>query len=385
MNAGTGVFVLTEANALVPMQAASFASEDDFQKLLASFPALLAGDQMDSANPRRFMLVDREQPIACEPGGAGRWSLDHLFLDQDGVPTLVEVKRGTDTRIRREVVGQMLDYAANAILHWPAEELRGRFEVRCEEAGKSAADVLRDELGVDPDSDGFWAKVKSNLQAGRIRMLFVADRIPAELRKVVEFMNVQMRPAEVLAVELRQYQGGGLRTLAPIVLGQTQEAIEQKAGANAKPRRLWDEVQILDAIAARDDAALTATAKALIGWMSAKADRVLLNDAPNVGSIAPEFRVGAEPCAVMRLWTDCSAAINFNQLMRTPAFSAGSARHELMDKMNAIPAVTIRPDMLEKQTFFRLASLTPDQGASFLEIMDWVAEKLRATPVEKSA
>jgi hypothetical protein len=48
---------LTEANALVPMQAASFASEDDFQKLLASFPALLAGDQIDSANPRRFMLV----------------------------------------------------------------------------------------------------------------------------------------------------------------------------------------------------------------------------------------------------------------------------------------------------------------------------------------
>jgi hypothetical protein len=53
--------------------------------------------------------------------------------------------------------------------------------------------------------------------------------------------------------------------------------------------------------------------------------------------------------------------------------------------MNAIPAVTIRPDMLEKQTLFRLASLAPDQGASFLKIMDWVAEKLRATPAEESA
>ncbi|MGD1038383.1 MAG: FGGY family carbohydrate kinase [Roseiarcus sp.] len=48
-------------------------------------------------------------------------------------------------------------------------------------------------------------------------MLFVADRIPPELRKVVEFMNVQMRPAEVLAVELRQYQGGGLRTPSSIM------------------------------------------------------------------------------------------------------------------------------------------------------------------------
>jgi hypothetical protein len=45
-------------------------------------------------------------------------------------------------------------------------------------------------------------------------MLFFADRIPRELRKVVEFMNTQMRPAKVLAVELRQFQGGGLRALA---------------------------------------------------------------------------------------------------------------------------------------------------------------------------
>ena len=49
--------------------------------------------------------------------------------------------------------------------------MRGRFERRCEDAGKNVADVLRDELGVDPDSDAFWAKVKSNLQAGRLRKI----------------------------------------------------------------------------------------------------------------------------------------------------------------------------------------------------------------------
>ncbi len=382
MEAGTGVFVLTEASALVPMQAASFALEDDFQEFLARFPALLAGDQMDSANPRRFMPVDREQPIACERGGAGRWSLDHLFLDQDGVPTLVEVKRGTDTRIRREVVGQMLDYAANAILHWPVEELRGRFELHCEEADKNAADVLRDELGVDPDSDAFWARVKSNLQAGRIRMLFVADRIPPELRKVVEFMNVQMRPAEVLAVELRQYQGGGLRTLAPIVLGQTQEAIEQKSGAGAKPRRLWDEPRVLEALSAAGDAAVAATATALIAWMRAKADRVVFNDAPSYGCISAEFNVGSEPCLPVRVWTDGGVPVSFSQLKRAPAFATAAARQELVDRFNAIPGVTIQPEAIEKQSTIRLATLSGDQGASFLKAMDWMAERLRAAPGE---
>jgi len=215
-------------------------------------------------------------------------------------------------------------------------------------------------------------------------MLFVADRIPPELRKVVEFMNVQMRPAEVLAVELRQYQGGGLRTLAPIVLGQTQEAIEQKSGASAKPRRLWDEPRILEALSAAGDPAVAATATALIAWMRAKADRVVFNDAPSYGCIAAEFNVGSEPCMPIRVWTDGGVPISFSQLKRTHAFAAAAARQELMDRLNAIPGVTIRPDAVEKQSTIRLATLSPDQGASFLEVMGWVVDKLRGTPAEKS-
>jgi len=80
MNMGTGVFVLNEASALTPKQVACFGSADAFQDLLARFSALHAGDQMNSANPRRFLSIDREQSIASEPGGAGRWLLDHLFL-----------------------------------------------------------------------------------------------------------------------------------------------------------------------------------------------------------------------------------------------------------------------------------------------------------------
>ncbi len=33
---------------------------------------------------------------------------------------MVRVKR-RDTRIRREVVGQMLEYAANAVTYWPVD------------------------------------------------------------------------------------------------------------------------------------------------------------------------------------------------------------------------------------------------------------------------
>ncbi len=47
-------------------------------------------------------------------------------------------------------------------------------------------------------------------------MLFVADEIPFQLRRIVEFLNAQMSEAEVLAViEVKQYVGQGLQTLVP--------------------------------------------------------------------------------------------------------------------------------------------------------------------------
>ena len=54
-----------------------------------------------------LLLIRREQPIADRKNGSGCWSLDHLFVTRDGIPVLVELKRAADTRLRREVIGQM--------------------------------------------------------------------------------------------------------------------------------------------------------------------------------------------------------------------------------------------------------------------------------------
>src|SRR5689334_9786143 len=125
-----GIYLLRDEE-LVAMMEQPYDSEDILQELIEKFPSLLAGDQFGAAGPRRWLLLGREASLPSEEDGAGRWSVDHLFLDQDAVPTLVEVKRSSDTRIRREVVGQVLDYAANAVVYWPGERLRELFEARC--------------------------------------------------------------------------------------------------------------------------------------------------------------------------------------------------------------------------------------------------------------
>jgi hypothetical protein len=124
-----GIFLLRGEDELVAMVETAYDSEDVLQALLARFPDLLGGDQLAGDAPRRWLLVGREAALPSEEDGGGRWSVDHLFLDQDAIPTLVEVKRSSDTRIRREVIGQMLDYAANAVVYWPIDTLRAVLSV----------------------------------------------------------------------------------------------------------------------------------------------------------------------------------------------------------------------------------------------------------------
>src|SRR5439155_16309436 len=114
-------------DALVELRPTSYASEAVLQELIARYPNLLAGDDSDDAAARRWLLLGRESGLPDQQDGAARWAVDHLLLDQDAIPTIVEVKLAQDTRIRREVVGQMLDYAANAVVYWPIARLRERF------------------------------------------------------------------------------------------------------------------------------------------------------------------------------------------------------------------------------------------------------------------
>src|SRR4051794_31066731 len=92
-----GLFHIDEHGTLVAMTETPYAAEDVLQALLERHPDLLAGGQMTPGGPRRWALIAREQGVPDREEVAGtRWSIDHLFVDQDAVPTLVEVKRSTD-------------------------------------------------------------------------------------------------------------------------------------------------------------------------------------------------------------------------------------------------------------------------------------------------
>ena len=110
-------------------------------------------------------------------------------------------------------------------------------------------------------------RVKTNLQAEKYRLLFVADVISLELRRIVEFLNEQMDPAEILAIELRQFAGGQLKTIVPTVYGQTQQATRKRGGVVTR----WDERTLLDKLALTVGAKELHIARQIYEWMRKEA------------------------------------------------------------------------------------------------------------------
>lgn len=248
------VFLRT-GGGLVPMRLARYDAEEVLQQVLRDYPTLIAG-VATTGDSGRLLLVKREMPVRGPAGNSGL-SLDHLFVDHTGVPVLIEVKQAHDTRSRREVVAQMLDYAANGSVEWTAEQLRTAAEQTArdgdkrqnEESADAASDLdpaelLSNTLGIEENPGDFWQGVESNLRRGRMRMIFLADQVWPELIRIIEFLNAQMPNLDVLAVELPQYVGeGGLTVYVPRVVGQTSAAIAAKASSSGRTK--WTESTLL--------------------------------------------------------------------------------------------------------------------------------------------
>jgi hypothetical protein len=330
----SSVFVIDKANELIELNRADYDSEDLFQVLLADHPALLSHA---SGTSGKLLLVQREVAVPEVEDGNGRWSLDHLFLDRQGVPILVEVKRATDTRLRREVVAQMLDYAANGVAYWPIDQLSSVFVVQ--PGNEARAKGLMEFLdGEDPDA--FWRQVESNLKAGRVRMVFVADRIPRELRRIVEFLNEQMRPAEVLAIEVEQFTGaGGLRLLAPRVVGATERAASAKAVQ--PPKAPLSEEQWLNDLGMSKGETAAANARRLLDWFRTEGFIVGMTDSQDAmyaRLLRPDGKP-AWPFFVRRSSGKLETSLQY--LKDSPAFASEEARLDLLNRIKSLPGQTI--------------------------------------------
>ena len=224
------VYMIREDGGTEAMTRVRCENEDrELQLILENNPDLLPGDQIDPDNPRRWLLIKREMPVPDPSTGLDRWSIDFVFADQDAIPTFVECKRFADTRSRREVVGQMIEYAANGHYYWDKQQLRDFADAAARDKKIALEDAF---CALQPTSgsslDVFFDRLQQNLREGQLRIVFFLEESPMELRSVVDFLNKQMERSEVLLVEARQYLLRGARIVVPTLFGYTEEARQVK-------------------------------------------------------------------------------------------------------------------------------------------------------------
>jgi len=217
--------------------------ERELQLILEKNPDLLPGEQIAPDDPRRWLQIAREMPVPDPSTGTDRWNIDFFFVDQSAIPTFIECKRFEDTRSRREVVGQMLEYAANGHYYWDKEMIRDLAEKSAQKNGISLEESLHK---LQPDQeiavDIFFEQVENNLREGQVRLVFFLEEAPMELKSVVDFLNKQMERSEVLLVEARQYKHNDMKIVVPTLFGYTEEARKVKRTitiTNGK-RKNWD-------------------------------------------------------------------------------------------------------------------------------------------------
>lgn len=250
----SNVYVIRGESAPSPVERVYCVNEDrELQSILERNPDLLPGDQIDPENPRRWLLIKREMPVPDPESGQDRWSVDLFLADQDAIPTFVECKRFADTRARREVVGQVLEYAANGHYYWSKDQLRTFAEETAARRGSDIADELRglvgDENGLE-SADTYFERLQQNLREGQVRLIFFMEDSSMPLRSVVDFLNKQMEHSEVLIVEARQYATDGLRIVVPTLFGYTEQARMIKRTvtvSTSRETRTWDRQAYLEA------------------------------------------------------------------------------------------------------------------------------------------
>ena len=379
-----GIFLQRGESHLIEMTEETYDSEDLLQGLLAQYPSLLDGNQINPKAPRRWILIAREMGVPDKENVGDRWSLDHLFLDQDAIPTLVEVKRASDTRLRREVVGQLLDYAANGVSYWSLDNIKSIYIKQCEVKAEDPDTALRMALELDEGVEEFWLRVETNLQLGKLRLVFVADSIPSELQRIIEFLNDQMHRTEVLGVEIRKYAGGtDFKTLVPRVVG---------VSANTRLRKVegyWDESSFLTALKEHKNyteleedmkAGIKAAVDEILQWSEENEVDLFWGKGGQIGSFSPRvILAGGIKQILLTISTTCYINVRFDALSREEPFRDELLRKKLGNRLSKIPGFTDIEGKIGRQPGYKLKFLAnPDSRRTFLEAFSWVVDTIRS-------
>ena len=186
---------------------ASFVNEVEFQNLVEeTFDQILATQS------------DAPAVIAREVAMPDQGKLDLLGIDSDGVITVCECKLATNAGARREVMGQVLEYASQ-LAGMSFREFRRRVENRL--IGKDLLGAMERAAPEEWDRDWWTDEVIDRLDSGNFRVVIAVDAITPTLKQTVLYLNAHT-DLPVFAVALQRAKKGAVEVLVPTLFAEEQ-------------------------------------------------------------------------------------------------------------------------------------------------------------------
>ena len=185
-----------------------------------------------------WLLVGEQIPVSPEENGD---TLDLLFLNPEAVPVIVEAKRGKKRGVSRSAIGQILDDAA-AVAQWSEQALRGHCVKTCSKHRVDPEETFHRVFGAQQCQEEVWRQAATNLHQRTVRLLIVADHIPAKLCRIADFLNAEMAATQVVPCELGEYDVAGKRTWVPKVVHGAEVQARQPADSPSAEARWADSV-----------------------------------------------------------------------------------------------------------------------------------------------
>jgi hypothetical protein len=204
----------------IPMNKKAF-NESWIQDLIHENPNVLPVFELeDNFDP----LIPIGKEVQTKSG-----NLDHLFISPDGYLTIVETKLWRNPEARREVVGQILDYAKE-ISKWSFSDLDRtvkQFNSKYSNTNDGIIKTIEKNSDSDESEQYLIDRITRNLERGRFLLLIVGDGIREGVEEMVSYLTQTPQLYFTLAlVELQVYE---LRTnsdewiVIPQIVTRTKE------------------------------------------------------------------------------------------------------------------------------------------------------------------
>lgn len=195
------------------------------QALISNNPYILPVSEIE---PFFAPLVSIGREIPVDSG-----AIDNLFISPEGYLTIVETKLWRNPEARREVVGQIIDYAKD-LNKWDYEQLNKQVGIYHQKTYGKAMGILEKLREVHPiedeDEPVIIDNISRNLKQGRFLLLIVGDGIRESVEAMTAYLvqtpqlNFSLALVELQVFELTA-NSEKLLLVVPHVVARTKEII----------------------------------------------------------------------------------------------------------------------------------------------------------------